>query len=422
MKSVRKALQNFFAAVLTAIAKAVLKKYKPTIIAVTGNVGKTTTKDIIASMLSAHAPTRSTIRSQNTSLTTPLSIFGIEVQNKERNPLVWLKHVWSGLFLLIRDKDFPQFLVLEVSASGPGDITEQARWIRPDISVFTALQEMPVHLEFFENRDQLFSEKMELAKYTKENGTIVYNDDDEFFPGLMKDVTKSKLPVGSQTDISLSEIEYTNRGVTADVVVRDATHHALIPGVWGDTYMQSVLLGCGVMQSLNFDITASLQQLEKDFTPIAGRMRVLKGKNDTTIIDDSYNASPIAVEAALDALQKVHATGQKFFLFGDMYELGVFEESAHRKIGVKAAGIAETILLVGEKTKITYDAIMQSGFSSLHVKHFETSDEAGFWLSGELQEGDVVLAKSSRHAIKMEQALRHIVLKDQREFLSQEYL
>ncbi len=323
----------------------------------------------------------------------------------------------AGISLVIFKHDFPEILVLEVSAGGPGDITRQASWIRPDISVLTALQKIPVHVEFFESREQLFEEKMELVRFTKPNGASIYNANDNFLPELMKGIEIQKIPVGDNSDIHAHSVENTDQGVQAKIVINETIHEVLLPGVWGKTYIQSVLLGCGVLHKLGLDQSEALRKIAENFSPIAGRKRVLSGKKNTTIIDDSYSASPAAAADALRVLESVPARGRKIFLFGDMSELGEFTKQAHLEIADQASEFVNILVTVGDNARITFDR------ATITVKkHFDTSDEAGKWLLEQIRDGDMILAKSSRHAIKMEQALRHLVTENDKQYLSQEYL
>jgi UDP-N-acetylmuramoyl-tripeptide--D-alanyl-D-alanine ligase len=136
--------KNIITAILTLEARAVLWRYKPKVIAVTGSVGKTTTKDAIFAVLSPHVHVRKSQKSFNSEIGVPLTILGLE--SGWRDPLVWLSNIVQGFLLVIIKSDYPSWLVLEVGADRPGDIKNIARWLRPDIAVITAIPEIPVHV------------------------------------------------------------------------------------------------------------------------------------------------------------------------------------------------------------------------------------------------------------------------------------
>ena len=133
--------------IITLEARAVLRKYKPKIVAVTGSVGKTSAKDAIYEVLSEGARVRKSEKSFNSEIGLPLTILGIP--NAWSNPFRWLQNIIDGLFVLLFTVQYPQWLVLEVGADRPGDIRSLAKWLRVDIAVITRLPEVPVHVEFY---------------------------------------------------------------------------------------------------------------------------------------------------------------------------------------------------------------------------------------------------------------------------------
>lgn len=418
----RQLLQKLFAVFFKSLAQVAMYRHQPTIVAITGNVGKTTTKDITMAILRVERTVGGTIRSQNSDLTTPMSILGLEVKSQERSTKVWLGLMVRGVKVALLSRTFPEILVLEVGAGGPGDITRQAQWLRPHISIFTALQANPVHLEYFRDRQELFDEKKQLAVYTRPGGTIVYNSDDEFLRGLLRDCPQHKISIGSRGDVSMKNIVNSAQGVSATVEVKGATHEIVIPGVWGESYVASFALGLAAAADLGLDISECATRAGGLFRPNPGRMRVLRGISGSTVVDDSYNASPKAVSAALDTLDQLSVPGRKILLFGDMKELGEAAESMHAQVGVSAAAVVDMLMLVGEEVIHTRAAALGAGMSEQDIVVFGDSTQAGEFIATMLRSGDIVLAKSSRHAIKMERALVQLVEPDHAQHLVQEYL
>ena len=143
--------------IITFEAKLVLKKYKPKIVAITGSVGKTSTKEAAVSVLGGEFYARGNKGSYNSEIGVPLTILG--VKNAYFSVFAWFKNIFTGLSLILKTKNYPRILVLEFGADKPGDIENLTGWIKPDVSVITALGDMPVHVEFFSGPESLRAEK-----------------------------------------------------------------------------------------------------------------------------------------------------------------------------------------------------------------------------------------------------------------------
>lgn len=412
---IRKTLYRVIVWTLTLCARVSLKLHDPTVIAITGSVGKTTTKDLILAQLqAAGVDARGTIRSQNSDISTPLSVLGIELYNNERR-------VWVWLVLMVRAckrtlcNALPQYLVLEVGAGHPGDIPAIARWLRPDVVVYTALAQNPVHVEFFDSREALFQEKRELARLSHKHAHVVYPADDAFLPDVLADVERTLIPVDMD---NIQDVSYNKEGTSAriDGVV------VTLPGVWSSTLLRSYLLGLALLREQGLDVAQVHQNFAQHFTPAPGRNRLLAGIRNTQVVDDSYNASPKAVSALLAVMDQLAVSGKKIFVFGDMKELGEYTVSAHEEVGREAARVCDVLVLVGKDILDTQRAAIESGMDAQAVLVYDDADKAGEYLEEFVREGDLVVAKSSRHAIKMERCLRHIVVPEELQYLNQEYI
>jgi len=184
-------MKSFFksivAVVLEFLARAVLRKYKPKIVAVTGSVGKTTTKDAIYTVLAENGRfVRKSEKSFNSEIGLPLTILGCA--NAWSNPFHWLVNFLKGLFLIIFRWTYPNILMLEIGADRPGDIERVTKWLKPNIAVLTRMGKVPVHVEYFSSPEAVRREKSFLAAAAlseKEGGKVVLNIDDpedaEFF-------------------------------------------------------------------------------------------------------------------------------------------------------------------------------------------------------------------------------------------------
>jgi UDP-N-acetylmuramoyl-tripeptide--D-alanyl-D-alanine ligase len=406
----------------------VLKKYKPKIVAITGSVGKTTTKDAIYTVLSTAFYVRKSSKSFNSEIGIPLTILGLP--NAWNSPVGWIQNLFDGLALILFPHKYPQWLVLEVGADRPGDIKSVAFWIRPDVSVITRLSDVPVHVEFFESAEQVRQEKAQLVLATPENGTVILNADDRLVSSLRPLAkgnvitygTKNQADVFSKdfgflfdTDASQFSASSKNHfpvGISFTVHAMGQSVPIKIEGVLGRQPMYATLASMAVGHALGVDLEKASVAVKKHIAP-PGRMNILSGKNDSCIIDDSYNSSPVAATEALLALKEINSTGRKIVMLGDMLELGSHSRTEHEKLGKRSAEVADEIYTVGPRSKWIYNAVLEAGFSADHVFWFDDSADAGHVLSERLQAGDVVLVKGSQ-GIRMEKAVVEIMAEPER--------
>ena len=187
-------LKKITVSILTWEAKKTLERYKPKIIAVTGSVGKTGTKDAIYAVVSNSFDTRRSEKSMNSDIGLPLAILGLE--NAWSSAPGWLWNMWRGVCVAFGNRAFPDWLLLEVGTDHPGDIEKISGWLRPDIVVLTCMSEVPVHVEFFKDAEEVLREKMFLARALKPGGTLVINADDRLFINAAGDLPVKKLFYG----------------------------------------------------------------------------------------------------------------------------------------------------------------------------------------------------------------------------------
>jgi UDP-N-acetylmuramoyl-tripeptide--D-alanyl-D-alanine ligase len=403
MKKILKVPLVFF---LTLMARVALWKHKPTIIAITGSVGKTTTKDILYCALRDVVDVRASSKSYNSDIGVPLSVFGLD--NPYTSLWKWF-HVYTQAIAQIISPNFPKVLDLEVGIGAPGDMTNITKWMSPDISIFTQLSPDPVHLEFFDSREDIYQEKKTLATATKQSGVVIYNGSDSILERVLNDVVQQKVAFTLPPFVRMSK-EGTH--ITID------THEVLLRDVVAFHFRNAVSISYEVSKTLDVEITEVLASLEKNYQPTPGRARLIKGINETIIIDDAYNASPVAVRASLSSFEKFHTEGRKIFVFGDMMELGDIEDEAHKDIA-NYINFLDELITVGPRALLTHKA---SEDKNISAKHFDTSDEAGAYLKKSIHKNDAILFKASRHSIQMERAIVQIALPEEKDKLVQDYL
>ena len=187
--------------ILTLESRLILNKYKPFIVAVTGSVGKTSTKDAIYDVLKGEGVctdqkicfVRKSDKSMNSDIGLPLTVIG--VPNAWHSLSGWLNNISAGARLIFKRSEYPDCLVLEVGADHPNDIKKVAHWLRPDIAVITKISRTPVHVEFFKSPEEVFEEKAALAEAVKSGGTFILFADDEKVAGLAERVKSRDVSV-----------------------------------------------------------------------------------------------------------------------------------------------------------------------------------------------------------------------------------
>ena len=185
--------KNIVVSILTFEAKVLLRRKKPMIIAITGSVGKTSTKDAIYTAIKEHVHARKSQKSFNSDIGVALSVLGLD--NAWNNPILWLKNILDGAFSAFFAREYPQVLVLEMGVDRPGDMEKLTQWVKPDVVVLTRLPEVPVHVEYFDSPQEVIAEKMQLVHALKEDGVFIYNADDVLIQRRQKEWNKKCLGI-----------------------------------------------------------------------------------------------------------------------------------------------------------------------------------------------------------------------------------
>ena len=209
-------MKNIFKKIVTYIlrieSKLVLWKYKPKVVAITGSVGKTSTKDAVFAVISGVSYVRKSEKSYNSEIGLPLTILGCP--NGWSSISIWILNILKGLWLFIWPHKYPKWLVLEVGVGKPGDMRRTASWLKSDVVIITAIGSTPPHIEFFDSHKHLVEEKASLIKTLKKDGLLILNNDDDVVLG-MKTKTKNRVVTfgfkeDSDIRASADSIFYTN--------------------------------------------------------------------------------------------------------------------------------------------------------------------------------------------------------------------
>ena len=412
-------VRKIIVSILQFESKLVIRKYKPHIVAVVGSVGKTTTKDAIYTALSPHTFVRKSDKSHNSEIGIPLTILG--VHNAWDNAFRWVQILIEGLFLLLVNQKYPKWLVLEIGADRPGDIKSVARWIKPDIEVYTRLPDTPVHIEFFESVDAVTEEKLSLIPSLKKVGTLIINGDDE---RLLKKASElsgvNVLTYGFDAKHSVHASHYViGQKNYKPTGVRFRAHvdssEALpteIHGVLGRQHVYPALAALAVGHALGYKTERMVKDLGMH-VPQPGRMKIIDGIKGSVIIDDTYNSSPIAMYEALNLLEHLKVSGKKIAVVGDMLELGKHSAEEHKKVGRQAASFCDLLITVGLRARAAADGALLGGMSESNILQYDDVRRAGKELESLIEDGDVILVKGSQ-SVRAEKVVGEIMAEPRR--------
>ena len=336
------------------------------VVGITGSVGKTSTKEMIASVLAQKYNVLKTAGNFNNNLGLPLTIFRIT--------------------------DEHEIAVLEMGISHFGEMTDLARTARPNTMVITNIG--TCHLEFLKDRDGVFEAKTECFEYVDfENGTVVLNGEDDKLARVDQVHGRAPIFYGCNDSFRVYADNIQPRGIegiSCTINMDDRSFDVLIP-VPGRHQVMNALAGAivgSVYGLTDEEIKAGIESLE----PLGGRFKILKNIG-MTVIDDCYNANPMSMKASLSVLSDVEE--RTVAILGDMGELGENEAVLHREVGEAAGEMSiDTFVLIGELSKNIAEGI-RSVKPDVEILWFPTVDEALPEIKDVVRPGDVVLVKAS---------------------------
>ncbi|OHA60337.1 MAG: hypothetical protein A2607_01940 [Candidatus Vogelbacteria bacterium RIFOXYD1_FULL_42_15] len=404
--------KKIVAKILCLEARLIIKRYQPKVVGVTGSVGKTSTKDAIAKVLAVKYQVRKSEKSYNSEFGLPLTIIG--AKSAWNSSLGWLEIIARGLWVAISGQKYPEWLVLEVGADRPGDIKNVVKWLPIDIGVLTRLPAVPVHIEFFKNKHQYLEEKISLVKSLTEAGWAILNFDDPVIKDLIDKLKARVISYGHTSEakilISNEQLYYDNDQLAGLNFKLDYVGDSLpvrLSGIIGRHQIgaATAAFAVGVTQGINLvEIVEALSGV--DFPP--GRLRVLTGIKNTILLDDTYNASPTAMQAGLESLAEIGTIGRKVAVLADMMELGEHTVEEHRKIGSQVAGIVNELILVGLRSRFIAEGAIEAGMDKKKIHQFDEAVEAGKYLQKIIAKGDIIYFKGSQ-SMRMEKAVEEVM-------------
>lgn len=343
------------------------RRFDVRVVGVTGSVGKTTTKEMIAQVLSRRLSVLKNVGNFNNEIGVPLTIFRLEPEH--------------------------DVLVQEMAMRLPGEIAELAEIARPDIGVITNVGLS--HIERLGSRDAIAAAKAELLEMLPTDGIVVLNADDAYFDYLSDKAPCDVASYGiTRGDIRAEGIRLDAAGrPTFTVAIGGVRFDVSLPVV-GEHNVLNALAAVAVGLSFGLPVEEIVLGLES-FVPPDKRANIFESKGKYKIFDDTYNANPASMNAALRTLASMNG-GRKVAVLGDMLELGDYAVAAHREIGKLAAESGITLLVtVGELGREIGAGARDAGFAG-DIREYDTSEAAGAAVRGEVGRGDLVLVKGSR--------------------------
>lgn len=365
---------------LQMLAAAVRNHWGKPLIGVTGSAGKTTTKELVATVLSSKYKVLKSQGNLNNHFGLPLQLLKLEAEH--------------------------DIAVIEMGMNHPGEITALAKLARPNAGVVTCVA--PVHLEFFKSIAEIAKAKKELVDVLPEHGTAILNADDDYVSRFGADYKGRVVTFGINVPADVRAYHVQSAGTAGskfEVVTREGRFEAELPLI-GTHNVYNALAAVATGCVFDVDAQQAVATLSRvSATDKRGEVMDVAG---TTVINDCYNSNPKALESMIDALAAMPASGRRIVIAGEMLELGTQTEALHRRSGQHAARRNVDIVIgVRGNARFIAEGIREIALqtkSKTRAEFMATPEDAGEWLAREARPGDVVLLKASR-GVKLERAL-----------------
>ena len=352
---------------LQMLARAIRQRYDFTLIAITGSAGKTTTKEMIATLVGTEKRTFKSWGNFNNLIGCPLCI--------DNTP------------------DDAEVVVSEMGMNHKGEIATLAGLTRPDVGVYTNIG--PVHIEFFGTIEKIAEAKRELLENVKSGGTIVINTDNEHVMRISEEFAGTKVTYGIEHEAEYRATAVTERGLlgtrfTVRAEGEDRDFKLALPGRHNLSNLLAAIATARVA-GISWDgIGDGIANLK----PAYHRGVVVPYKG-ATIYDDTYNSNPYALASALTLLKQADAQ-RRIAVIGDMLELGEKELQYHHDSGKAIPREVDAVIAVGKRARSILDGAREAGFRDDQLHHFDDAQAAGEFLQTFIRDGDLVLIKASR--------------------------
>jgi UDP-N-acetylmuramoyl-tripeptide--D-alanyl-D-alanine ligase len=355
---------------LQALAQAVRRKWGRPLVAITGSAGKTTTKEMLAAMLAQRFPVLKSPGNLNNYYGLPLALLQLEPTHEAA--------------------------VMELAMSAPGEIARLARIAKPQVGVVTNVA--PVHLQFFDSIDSIARAKRELIENLPDNGTAVLNHDDQRVRRFAKGFHGRVVTYGLELGAMFRAVDVRQAGEKATLfkvegMGIEGEYRLPLPGRHN---VQNALAALATASL--FEIPAStLREALLKFQTLHQRSEVLTLPGGITLLNDSYNSNPLAMEKMLETLATWPGAVRRLVVAGEMLELGPSSPELHKQVGRSCVDCGvDWLLAVQGDARFLLEGAWEAGLPRDFGRFFSASEEAGNFCAKLLGGGDVVLVKGSR--------------------------
>lgn len=345
--------------------------FTPTVIGITGSVGKTSTKEVVAAVCSRHLRTLKSQRSFNSEVTLPATLLGLTADH--------------------------QVAVLEMGMWAAGEISFLATLARPQIGIVTNVG--PSHLERLGSIEAIANAKAELPESLPADGWCILNADDHRVAAMASRTAARVLTYGYAPGADVRLLDVVSHGLYGIelTVGYEGQSHRLTTPLIGRHHAYTALAAIAAGLVLGLDWAAIAEGLHEPGDQL--RLRVVTGRNGVTIIDDTYNAAPLSTIAALQVLAETR--GRRIAVLGEMLELGAASVEGHQQVGVAAATMADVLVAVGRQAHTMAEAARSAGMPAEQILVCDNNEVAINLLNRYIQPGDHLLIKGSR-GVQME--------------------
>lgn len=348
------------------ISRLYKNKFEMPFIAVTGSVGKTTTRDMVYSTISAKYNSLKNVGNLNNQFGVPLTLFNL---NKEH-----------------------ECAVIEMGMSGFNEIEYLVNIVNPQIGIISNIGYS--HVEHLGSRDGIFKAKMEITTNFDENSLLIVNGDDDCLKTLKDKHLFYKLKTfgfEKDNDIYCESFEMDEDNINFVAVIDGKREEFFIPTVGKHNIYNAM---AAILVGINLNMT--LEEIKdglKNFQCTKNRLDIIKS-NNLTIIDSVYNASIDSMTAALNILGRYKS--RRVAILGDMFEMGEFAEFGHRQVGKAALNNVDILISIGKDSEFIVKELKENNMNPDNLYHFETKEEAIEKLDDIIKENDTILVKASR--------------------------
>lgn len=393
------------------MTKAVLRKYHPLIVGITGSVGKSSTKEAVALVLGVTYNVRKTEGSYNDEIGLPLTVIG--TTGGGSSIFGWIRVFCKWLFIMLFPIKYPEVLVLEMGIDRPGDMAAFLQFVPVNIGIVTQISSS--HMAYFGTLQNIAREKGRLIVALPDDGIAILNADDKRTL-KMREKTSAKVVTygfGDGADVHADNFVFHREarraeGLSFKVNFDGKTVPLRLPKIVAKHHIPAALAALSLGVALKMNPFEIVEVLEK-FEPLPGRLRLLPGRDNTYLLDDTYNASPASTRAALEVMGELIAP-RKMVILGDMLELGPESDREHALLAeaVKSSGV-DIVVTVGKHMRALHEQLLSDGFSRKQVLWLPDPMSAVDAVMNIIRSEDLILIKGSQ-GLRMEKVTEQLLV------------